>query len=76
MASGGFGGGIDVTCFPAPLIQNNIISGNSAYNYGGGINVSSYDKALVVQNIITNTAQAGVEAAAESRLLVVGARCF
>ena len=59
LPAGGFGGGIDVAYFSSPLIENNTISGNSAYNYGGGINITSYNPTLVVGNIITNNSAGG-----------------
>ena len=53
---GGFGGGIGVSYFASPTIQNNYIAGNSAYNSGGGIDLESYSAPLVMQNIIVNNA--------------------
>jgi Right handed beta helix region len=59
LAGGGFGGGIGVSYFSSPIIQNNYIAGNSVYNSGGGINLQSYDAAVVVQNIIVNNSAGG-----------------
>jgi hypothetical protein len=60
VAGGGNGGGISVTYFSSPLIQGNLIRGNTAYNYGGGISVQSYNSPVVVDNVIAdNTAMGG-----------------
>jgi len=60
VASGGIGGGISATLFSSPLIQNNLIQGNSAYNYGGGIALQSRASPVVVQNVIVgNSSQFG-----------------
>jgi Right handed beta helix region/Abnormal spindle-like microcephaly-assoc'd, ASPM-SPD-2-Hydin/Disaggregatase related len=56
---GGFGGGIEVSYFSSPTIQNNYIAGNSAYNSGGGIDLESYLAPVVVQNIIVNNSIGG-----------------
>jgi parallel beta-helix repeat protein len=54
MALGGSGGGISVIYFSSPLIQGNLIQGNTAWNGGGGISVQTYNSATVVQNIIVS----------------------
>ena len=59
VSSGGSGGGISVTYYSSPLIQNNLIEGNTAYNGGGGISLQSYNAPLVVQNVITNNSALG-----------------
>jgi archaellum component FlaF (FlaF/FlaG flagellin family) len=59
LLSGGFGGGIMVSYFSSPVIQNNYIAGNSVYNSGGGINLQSYLSPVVVQNIIVNNSTGG-----------------
>jgi parallel beta-helix repeat protein len=52
VSAGGNGGGISITYFSSPLIQNNLIQGNTAYNDGGGISVQSYNSPIVAQNLI------------------------
>jgi hypothetical protein len=60
VASGGEGAGISVTYFSGPLIQGNLISGNSAYNGGGGISLESYNSSVVSDNVIvSNTGGSG-----------------
>jgi parallel beta-helix repeat protein len=59
VANGGNGGGIAVAYFSSPLIQNNLIQGNTAYNNGGGISVQSYNSPTVVQNVIVNNSVVG-----------------
>ncbi len=59
VAGGGSGGGISVAYFGVPVIQDNLIQGNTAYNYGGGLSLTGYDGAIVVQNIITNNISEG-----------------
>jgi parallel beta-helix repeat protein len=54
VAGGGVGGGISVFYYSSPLIQGNLIRGNSAYNGGGGISLQSYDSPVVLQNVIVN----------------------
>jgi parallel beta-helix repeat protein len=54
VSSGGIGGGISVMFVSSPLIENNLIQGNSAYNYGGGIALESSASPTVVQNLILN----------------------
>jgi hypothetical protein len=54
VAAGGVGGGISVFYYSSPLIQGNLIQGNSAYNGGGGISLQSYDSPVVLQNVIVN----------------------
>ena len=56
VASGGEGGGISVWYFSSPLIQGNLVSGNTAYNNGGGISLRSYNSPVVVNNLIVNNA--------------------
>jgi parallel beta-helix repeat protein len=56
---GGNGGGISLTYFSSPLIQNNLIQGNTAWNSGGGISVQSYDSPMIVQNVIVNNSSLG-----------------
>jgi hypothetical protein len=51
---GGVGGGISVSHYSSPTIQNNYIAGNSAFNHGGGINLNNAGGVVVVQNIIVN----------------------
>jgi hypothetical protein len=59
MALGGSGGGISIIYFSSPLIQGNLIQGNTAYNGGGGISVQTYNSATIVQNIIVNNSSLG-----------------
>jgi len=59
VSGGGNGGGIYVGYYGQPTIQNNLISGNNAYNYGGGIAVESYNGAFVLQNVIINNSTGG-----------------
>jgi parallel beta-helix repeat protein len=59
VAAGGNGGGISVTYFSSPLIQGNLIQGNTAYNNGGGISLQSYNSPIVVQNVIVNNSALG-----------------
>jgi hypothetical protein len=60
VAAGGNGGGISITYFSSPLIQGNLIQGNSAYNGGGGISSQSYNSPVVVENVIvSNSSLAG-----------------
>jgi parallel beta-helix repeat protein len=59
VSNGGSGGGISVTYYSSPLIQNNLIQENTAYNGGGGISLQSYNAPLVVQNVITNNSALG-----------------
>ena len=54
VAAGGDGGGISVMYFSSPLIQGNLISGNTAYNDGGGISLNSYNSPVVSDNLILN----------------------
>ena len=54
VAAGGNGGGISLAYFSSPLIQGNLIQGNSAYNNGGGMSVQSYNSPVVVENLIVN----------------------
>jgi len=54
VAAGGDGGGISVMYFSSPLIQGNLISGNTAYNNGGGISLNSYNSPAVSDNLILN----------------------
>jgi Abnormal spindle-like microcephaly-assoc'd, ASPM-SPD-2-Hydin len=54
VAAGGNGGGISVEYFSSPLIQGNLIQGNTAYNFGGGVSLASYNAPSLVQNIILN----------------------
>lgn len=56
---GGGGGGISIDYFSSPLIQGNLIQGNSAYNDGGGISVQSYNSPIIEQNVITNNSVVG-----------------
>jgi hypothetical protein len=53
VASGGDGGGISAWG-SGGLIANNIIQGNTAYNFAGGIAVQAPNGLLVVQNLIVN----------------------
>ena len=59
VSGGGNGGGISVGYYGQPTIQNNLISGNNAYNYGGGIAVWNYSGAIILQNVIINNAAGG-----------------
>jgi parallel beta-helix repeat protein len=59
VAAGGDGGGISITYFSSPLVQGNLVQGNTAYNNGGGISVSSYDSPIVAENIIVNNSVLG-----------------
>src|SRR5882757_8143279 len=59
VAFGGVGGGISVFYYSSPLIQGNLIRGNSAYNGGGGISLQSYNSPLVLQNVIVNNITLG-----------------
>ncbi len=59
VAGGGNGGGISITYFSSPLVQNNLIQGNAAYNNGGGISVQSYNSPSVVQNVIVGNSALG-----------------
>ena len=52
--NGGNGGGISVGYFSSPLIQGNLIQGNTAYNSGGGVALQSYNSPVLVQNIIAS----------------------
>ena len=54
LSGGGYGAGIAVESFASPLIENNDIVGNTAYNSGGGIFLQSSGTPVVVQNIILN----------------------
>jgi hypothetical protein len=56
---GGNGGGISLTYFSSPLVQNNLIQGNTAWNGGGGISVQSYNSPTIVQNVIVNNSSLG-----------------
>lgn len=56
---GGDGGGISIDYFSSPLIQGNLIQGNTAYNDGGGISVASYNSPVIVQNVIINNSVVG-----------------
>jgi hypothetical protein len=56
---GGNGGGISLTYFSSPLIENNLIQGNTAYNGGGGISVQSYNSPIIAQNLIVNNSSLG-----------------
>ena len=59
VSNGGNGGGISVTYFSSPLIQGNLIQGNTAYNNGGGISIQSYNSPVVVQNVIIDNSSLG-----------------
>jgi parallel beta-helix repeat protein len=59
VATGGGGGGISIIYSSSPLIQGNLIQGNTAYNGGGGISVQSNNSATIVQNIIVNNSVLG-----------------
>ncbi len=60
VAAGGNGGGISITYLSSPLIQGNLIQGNTAYNGGGGISSQSYSSPVVVENVIaSNSSLAG-----------------
>ena len=59
VASGGDGGGISIDYFSGPLVQGNLIQGNSAYNDGGGISVASYNSPIIVENVIINNSVLG-----------------
>jgi len=59
VAGGGNGGGISIDYFSSPLVQGNLIQGNTAYNNGGGISVQSYNSPIVVQNVIVNNSVLG-----------------
>lgn len=60
VANGGDGGGLSVGFFSSPLIQGNLIQGNTAYNFGGGVALQSYNSPVFVQNIVvTNTSLEG-----------------
>ena len=59
VAGGGVGGGISVFYYSSPLIQGNLIRGNSAYNGGGGISLQSYNSPAVLQNVIVNNTTLG-----------------
>jgi len=59
VAYGGNGGGISVGYFSSPLIQGNLIQGNSAYNFGGGVALQSYNSPVLVQNLIVNNTSSG-----------------
>ncbi len=59
VAFGGNGGGISITYFSSPLVQGNLIQGNTAYNNGGGMGVQSYNSPTVVQNVIVNNSALG-----------------
>jgi hypothetical protein len=59
VSGGGDGGGIVACYYGSPIIQNNLIEGNYAYNYGGGIEISSDSGALVSQNVIENNSVGG-----------------
>jgi hypothetical protein len=58
VGNGGNGGGISIFYASGPLIQNNLIQGNTAYNDGGGMSVWN-SGAIVVQNLIINNAVLG-----------------
>ena len=47
------GGGISVTSNGNPLIQGNLVKGNTAYADGGGISLQSYGFPIVSGNVIT-----------------------
>jgi len=59
VAAGGDGGGISVTYFSSPVIQGNLIRGNSAYNNGGGISLNAYNSPVVSNNLIVNNNAGG-----------------
>ena len=59
VAFGGNGGGISITYFSSPLIQGNLIQGNTAYNGGGGVSVQSYNSPIVVENVIAGNSSLG-----------------
>ena len=59
LQGGGNGGGIHAGYFGRPIIQNNLIQGNYAYNYGGGISIWSYDGAIVAQNLVLDNSSGG-----------------
>ncbi len=49
-----YGGGIFCNWSSSPLIQNNIISGNSAKNHGGGISCVNYSNPMIANNTVIN----------------------
>jgi hypothetical protein len=59
VSSGGNGGGISITYYSSPLIQGNLIQGNSAYNGGGGVSVQSYNSPILVENVIVGNSSLG-----------------
>ena len=59
VAAGGDGGGISVTYFSSPVIQGNLIRGNSAYNNGGGVSLNSYNSPVLSNNLIVNNDAGG-----------------
>jgi hypothetical protein len=59
VSGGGNGGGIVACYYGSPIIQNNLIEGNYAYNYGGGIEIASDGGALVSQNVIEDNSVGG-----------------
>lgn len=58
LQGGGDGGGILINNYGLPVIQNNLIQGNYAYNSGGGISVWS-NGAIISQNLILNNSIGG-----------------
>ncbi|HET9399348.1 MAG TPA: choice-of-anchor D domain-containing protein [Candidatus Acidoferrales bacterium] len=54
LENGGNGGGISVEFFSSPQIRNNLIQGNTAYNFGGGVALQSYNSPVLLQNVIVN----------------------
>jgi hypothetical protein len=54
VGNGGQGGGISVTYFSSPLIQANLIQGNTAFNSGGGVSLDAYNSPILIQNVIVN----------------------
>lgn len=59
VANGGSGGGISVTFFASPLIQGNLVQGNTSFNSGGGMNLQSFSSLAVLQNVIVNNSTLG-----------------
>jgi parallel beta-helix repeat protein len=59
VAFGGNGGGISITYFSSPLVQANLIEGNTSYNGGGGVSVQSINSPVVVENVIANNSSLG-----------------
>jgi len=67
------GGGVSLFAAGNPVIENNIIRGNSAYGKGGGIALQNQSDASIIQNIVDNN-KAGAAGGGIYWLVPSGAR--